>query len=105
MGGTIAASTFVIFVFGTYLEPKQVWATHAATAVGCVVNVGLFESLKCIVVACVALVKDETLKRQAEIAARKARMALKAQRLQDRTRHRRQVDPGPESLPPPPFMG
>lgn len=105
VGGTIAASTFVIFVFGTYLEPKQVWATHAATAVGCVVNVGLFESLKCIVVACVALVKDETLKRQAEIAARKARMALKAQRLQDRTRHRRQVDPGPESLPPPPFMG
>lgn len=105
VGGVVVACCVVIIVFGTYLTPGAVWATHAATVVGCIVNVGVFESIKCIVVACVALVKDETLKRQAEITARKARMALKAQRIQNLGGKFRQPPQLPNLAPPPPFLG
>jgi len=104
MLGLVIECCLFIIIYGVYMEPNLVWATHGATIVGVIVNLGLFESVKCIVVACVALIKDETAKRQAEIAARRARMALKAQRLQDKSRRWRQDMPLP-SLPPPPLLG
>lgn len=104
MFGLVFECCLFIVVYGSYLEPSGVWATYGATLVGFIVNLGLFESMKCVVVACVALIKDETAKRQAEIAARRARMALKAQRLQDRSRRWKQ-DMSLPSLPPPPLLG
>lgn len=87
MGLAILNSSFFIICYGLYLPASALWATHAATFVGCLVNLGFFESVKCIVMACVALVKDETVKRQAAEDARKARMLLKAQAI-DRRRRR-----------------
>lgn len=104
MLGLVVECCLFIIIYGVYMEPGLVWATHGATVVGVIVNLGLFESVKCIVVACVALIKDETAKRQAEIAARRARMALKAQRLQEKSYRWRQDMPLP-SLPPPPLLG
>jgi hypothetical protein len=104
MFGIVTECCIFILYFGSYMKPGVVWATHGATFIGFVVNLGLFESVKCVVVGCVALVKDETAKRQAEIAARRARMALKAQRLQDRTR-RWKADTALPHLPPPPMIG
>lgn len=105
---SVVMCCLITVTFGIYMHPGVIWATHAATIVGSFVNLGLFETVKCVVIACVALVKDETAKRQAEIAARKARLALKAQRLRERSSNpwRRPPDkPPPKALPPLPFLG
>lgn len=72
----------LITIYGTYLPANAVYPTYAATIVGLVLNLGLFESVKCVVICCLAMVHDETEKRDSEIRARRARMELKAQRLQ-----------------------
>jgi len=82
----LLASVYVITVYGTYLPPSAELATHAATFIGSVVNVGMFESVKCVVIACVALAQDESRKRDVELQARRIRMELKAQRVQTRGR-------------------
>lgn len=102
--GLVFECSFFIIFFGSYMRPSSVWATHAATFVGFTMNLVLFESLKCLVVAMVALAQDVTKKRQEDIAARRARMALKAQRLQERNWKWRQDTPLP-SLPTPPLLG
>lgn len=104
VGGTILESCFFIIAYGTYMEPAAIWATQAATIIGCLVNFGLFETVKCVVVACVALVRDETERRQAETDARKQRMALKAQRAQEKGRRPKYV-PATASSAPPPMIG
>lgn len=71
---------FIMSWFAAYQNMATMWATHAATVVGLLVNLGLFEAVKCVVIACVALIKDETVKRQATHDARSLRMALKSQR-------------------------
>lgn len=84
---------FTMYYYGTNQDSTSVWATHAATLVGCIFNLGLFESMKCVVIGCVALVKAETAKRQSELDARILRMALKSQRQHQGTKNRRQVFP------------
>jgi len=104
VGGSILGSCFFIIYWGVYLESRAQWATHAATIVGCIMNLGVFESMKCVVIACVNLVKSETEKRQEELHARKERMALKAQRLQERAaRRRRATQAAKGSAPRPPL--
>jgi len=82
--GLVVECCLFIIIFGAYLEPTIVWVTHASTIVGSVVTLGLFESVKCLVVAGVALVSEEAAEKEEEARARRARMALKAQGLQDR---------------------
>lgn len=77
----IIGSTGVIAYWGTFFDSSVAWATIGASVAGCLVNLGVFESVKCVVFAMVALVADETAKSQVEVSARRARMALKAQRL------------------------
>jgi hypothetical protein len=103
LGLSLECCIFIIY-FGSYMHPGAVWATHGATFVGFTINLVLFESIKCLVVAMVALAQDRTIKRQADIAARRARMALKAQRLQERNWKWRQDAPLP-SLAAPPLLG
>lgn len=106
--GTIVTCCIFILAWGCYLEPLTVWTTHAATVVGVLCNLGLFESVKCVVVACIALVREEAIKRQAEIAVRNARKAMKAQHLQEKNRRRRrQVAAAVDEnrYPAPPMMG
>lgn len=101
--GTILISCFLLLYWGVYLQPRTQWATHGATFTGCIMNLVVFESLKCVVIACVSLVKLEMEKRQEELYARKLRMQLKAQRLQERaTKRRRAEDASRSSGPPPP---
>lgn len=110
MLGLVFECSFFIIYFGSYMTSAAVWATHGATFVGFTMNLVLFESIKCLVVAMVALAQDVTTERQADIAARRARMALKAQRAVQphpynwRSWKWRQDAPVP-SLPPPPLLG
>lgn len=83
---TILADVSVISIWGTYLPPSAVYPTYAATLIGIFVNHGLYESVKCVVIACIAMVHDETDKRDQEVEARKARMEIKAQRFIQRGR-------------------
>eukprot|EP00933_Yihiella_yeosuensis_P081521 TRINITY_DN95138_c0_g1_i1.p1 TRINITY_DN95138_c0_g1~~TRINITY_DN95138_c0_g1_i1.p1 ORF type:complete len:1133 (+),score=304.35 TRINITY_DN95138_c0_g1_i1:339-3401(+) len=112
--GVVLESAFFIIVFGAYLDSSIVWATHAATITGCLVNLAIFESVKCVVIACVNLFKDELVKRQADEIARRARMALKAQRQQEKTSKFSRRAPSSQlqlhspvklQIPPPPLMG
>jgi len=86
VGTLIGNSMFFSLFYGSYLDDISVWATHAATVIGLLVNCGLFETLKCVVLASLALVKDETEKRSYEVDVRRQRMRLKAQRLQSEGR-------------------
>lgn len=81
----------VITVWGTYLPTSAVYPTYAATVLGIAVNFGLFESVKCVVIACLAMVHDETEKRDIELRARRARLELKAQRFVQRGKHRGEI--------------
>jgi len=104
--GSIMVACFFLLYWGVYLQPRTQWATHGATITGCIMNMVIFESLKCVVIACVSLVKSEMEKRQEELYARTLRMQLKAQRLQERVTTRRRAagissSGGP---PPPPLM-
>lgn len=83
--GLVVECCAFIIIFGAYLEPTVVWVTHASTIVGSLVCLGLFESVKCLVVAGVALVSEEAAEKEEEARARRERMALKAQGLQDRS--------------------
>jgi len=71
----------VITFWGTYLPSEAVYPTYIATIIGIVVNLGLFESVKCIVICCLALVQEESERREFELQARLLRMELKAQRI------------------------
>lgn len=100
VAGFILGCCFFIIYWGVHLESHEQWATHAASVVGCVINFGVFESLKCVVIACVNLMHMESLKRQEELDARRLRMQLKAQRLGEKKAKRRrkvQLRPGPAS--------
>lgn len=79
-------SISVIGVYGVYMAASGIWATYAATAVGCLLNFGVLESMKCVVLGCVELVRHETARREAEMQARRAREAFKEQRSQRRAR-------------------
>lgn len=101
--GSIMVACFFLLYWGVYLQPRTQWATHGATITGCIMNMVVFESLKCVVIAVVSLVKSEMEKRQEELYARKLRMQLKAQRLQERvTKRRRGADTSRTGGPPPP---
>eukprot|EP00931_Biecheleriopsis_adriatica_P060446 TRINITY_DN36303_c0_g1_i1.p1 TRINITY_DN36303_c0_g1~~TRINITY_DN36303_c0_g1_i1.p1 ORF type:complete len:2581 (+),score=473.60 TRINITY_DN36303_c0_g1_i1:114-7856(+) len=75
-----AHSVALIAWYGTYMPARHITATYIATACGALVNFGVFECVKCVVLGCVELVKHETVKRQMSDEARKARIALKNQR-------------------------
>jgi hypothetical protein len=77
----ILGSCAVIVCWGTFLSYEVVTATLFATIAGILVNLVLFESVKCVIFAMVALVAHDTLKREKEVTSRRARMALKAQAL------------------------
>lgn len=79
--GHIALCCYLILVYGYHLRPRAVVAIHGATLIGSVVLFGLLETVKCLVVAAVALVKDESRKRTAELEQRRERMLMKAQRV------------------------
>lgn len=82
----ILVFTGIITLYGTYLPPSAVYPTYAATIVGVVINLGLFESVKCVVICCLSMVHDESEKRDLELRARRARMEMKAQRFHQRGR-------------------
>lgn len=112
--GVVLESVFFIVIFGPYLESGIVWATQAATLTGCIVNLAFFESLKCLVMAFVRLFEHEVVKRKAEEQARRTRMALKNQRLQERASRIKKAQPPQHQLlalqlpprpPLPPLMG
>lgn len=75
----IAVLTFYIYAFGSFFRPAAFWATHAASFYGTLANLGLFETVKCLVVAGVALVRHESERRQLEEDARRERMIMKSQ--------------------------
>ena len=79
--GHVALCCYLIVAYGYHLRPRAVVAIHGASVIGIVVLFGLLESVKCLVVAAVALVKDESRKRTAEVEQRRERMLLKAQRV------------------------
>lgn len=76
----LLAAVAIITFYGTYLPPEAVYPTYAATIVGMVVNMGLFESIKCVVIAAWALVDDGTSARRMTNRGRAIRMMLKRQR-------------------------
>lgn len=92
--GFFLCDAAILASWGTYLPPEAVYPTYAATIIGCLVNFMLFESVKCVVITCLAMVHDETEKRDTELRARRARMELKAQRFVQRGRHIQAEVPG-----------
>lgn len=76
----------IISIYGTYLPAAAIYPTYVATAIGMFMNLGLFESVKCVVICCLALVHEESMKRDAEMRARRFRMELKSQRVFQRGR-------------------
>eukprot|EP00927_Polykrikos_kofoidii_P034615 TRINITY_DN29335_c0_g3_i1.p1 TRINITY_DN29335_c0_g3~~TRINITY_DN29335_c0_g3_i1.p1 ORF type:complete len:1424 (+),score=297.99 TRINITY_DN29335_c0_g3_i1:49-4272(+) len=109
MSLTILMCCLTIVWFGTNFTPAVTWATHGSTIIGCVINTTLFESLKCFVLASLALVKAETIKKQQEANARFARLELKAQRADRPDPWGRKAQKVLKSAkiapPPPPLMG
>jgi hypothetical protein len=110
--GLIVESYLFIWAYGTYLQPNAVWATIAATIIGVLVCFLIFESVKCVVLGCIAIVRDEDMKRQEEKRRREERRAGK-QEFADQRRltaeqralaRKKQMDPVRLS-PPPPIMG
>ncbi|CAJ1405069.1 unnamed protein product [Effrenium voratum] len=79
-------SVGIIAFYGVYMPSSSIWASYAATLCGCLLNFGILESMKCIVLGCVELLKHETVRRQAELDAKRTRMALKEQRQEQRAR-------------------
>ncbi|CAE7211555.1 ttn-1 [Symbiodinium microadriaticum] len=95
-------SVAIIALYGVYMSNRHIWATYAATFCGCLLNFGILESMKCVILGCVELVKHETVKRQAELDARRTRMALKEQRQLER---RARMQESQKMHAPPPLMG
>eukprot|EP00435_Cladocopium_sp_Y103_P005745 s1402_g1.t2 len=95
-------SISIIGFYGVYMASSSIWATYAATLCGCLLNFGILESMKCIILGCVELVKHETVRRQAELDARRTRMALKEQRLKERRSRLQEIQDMHVS---PPLMG
>jgi len=98
----------VQIVYGSYLPQRWVAAAKAATFFGLFISLGLFESIKCLICTCVALVKHETVRRQAEKDAARTRMALKQQRQLERRSRSRPMLTATDMVnfkPPPPLMG
>jgi len=86
--GSVAVWCSFIIYYGRNMAPSVEWATYGATVVGVTISLGLFETMKCVVIACVNLVQDDTVKREAELETRRMRMALKAQRFKEKSRWR-----------------
>lgn len=95
-------SISIIAYYGVYMASSSIWATYAATLCGCLLNFGIFESMKCVILGCVELVKHETVRRQAELDARRTRMVLKEQRLQERRSRSQEIQ---QMHVQPPLMG
>jgi len=95
-------SVAIIALYGVYMSNRHIWATYAATFCGCLLNFGILESMKCVILGCVELVKHETVKRQAELDARRTRMALKEQRQLERRARMQEIQ---KMHAPPPLMG
>ena len=95
-------SISIIGFYGVYMASSSIWATYAATLCGCLLNFGIFESMKCVILGCVELVKHETVRRQAELDARRTRMALKEQRQKERRSRQQEIQNMHVS---PPLMG
>lgn len=94
--GHIALCCYLIGIYGYHLRPRAVVAIHGATLVGSFVLFGLLETVKCLVVAAVALVKDESRKRTAELQQRKERMLMKSQRVKGEQRVGGEQKKGPD---------
>jgi len=95
-------SISIIGFYGVYMASSSIWATYAATLCGCLLNFGILESMKCVILGCVELVKHETVRRQAELDARRTRMALKEQRQKERRSRQQEIQNMHVS---PPLMG
>eukprot|EP00928_Gymnodinium_smaydae_P031670 TRINITY_DN23173_c1_g2_i3.p1 TRINITY_DN23173_c1_g2~~TRINITY_DN23173_c1_g2_i3.p1 ORF type:complete len:2177 (+),score=473.46 TRINITY_DN23173_c1_g2_i3:147-6677(+) len=103
---TIFGCSLIIITFGTYMDTPTTMATWGATLVGFFINTCVFELVKCVVIAMVALVGDDTMKQQQEISARRARMRMKQQRLQRQGKwERNEAPPSGSFIPPPPLLG
>lgn len=83
----VLQSIWLIYIYGSHMPTHAVWATQLSNVVAFLMLFLIFESMKCIICACVELIKHETVKRQMEQDARKHRMAMKAQRSNERRRH------------------
>jgi len=99
-GIIIFHSIWLIFIYGSHMPTHAVEATQLSNVTAFLMLFFVFESMKCIICACVELIKHETVKRQREQEARKTRMAMKAQRSTER--RRQQVE---RLRIPPPLMG
>eukprot|EP00929_Paragymnodinium_shiwhaense_P112128 TRINITY_DN80382_c0_g1_i1.p1 TRINITY_DN80382_c0_g1~~TRINITY_DN80382_c0_g1_i1.p1 ORF type:complete len:2724 (-),score=360.62 TRINITY_DN80382_c0_g1_i1:125-8296(-) len=100
---TSFCSIGVILIFGTYMPPALAFATHVATFIGCMINWVVFESLKCLVIACLSLMQEEQRQIQVQRSATNARLAMKGQRQELQIRLNRKVDN--VLAVPPPLMG
>eukprot|EP00930_Biecheleria_cincta_P001510 TRINITY_DN102651_c0_g1_i1.p1 TRINITY_DN102651_c0_g1~~TRINITY_DN102651_c0_g1_i1.p1 ORF type:complete len:2623 (+),score=331.45 TRINITY_DN102651_c0_g1_i1:132-8000(+) len=99
-GIIIFHSIWLIYIYGSHMPTHAVEATQLSNVVAFLMLFFIFESMKCVICACVELIKHETVKRQREQEARKTRMAMKAQRTTER--RRQQLE---RLRIPPPLMG
>ena len=95
----IYSISVIAVYYGLYMPSGSIWATYAATACGLLLNFLVLETMKCVVLGCVELLRHETARREAELAARRAREVLKEQRSQRRAREAIQMHVEP------PLMG
>mmetsp|Transcript_35641 Transcript_35641/g.77881 ORF Transcript_35641/g.77881 Transcript_35641/m.77881 type:complete len:108 (-) Transcript_35641:15-338(-) len=77
----IGTCLFFITTLGTYLRPSVVTAVNMATLVGIFELFVVFETMKCVVNACIALAAEKSMEKQMEVQRRQERMASKGQAL------------------------